>query len=303
MSAITELLKQNSWWIVNKNIAKSVGVESALLLSYLASKNDYFKEQSKIFQGQEWFFNTSEAIESETGLSYRVQKKCIGILEKSGLIKTKLMGLPRKLYFTLCEDNICEFVKPIIAENATIQLAKTQNTYKEFNNKDSKIKIQDITSDESLEAVAKIDLLPELTSKRKKVAPKKEKVSYRDFIDLWRTVETDKFDRFNFSINDKQNVGQFKNILKVLSKDLDIKYGNYTEQKLKESLEIILNLAYKYFSEMYENKVTAVFLFDPAYVYRHYQKIKTYRPGRVKTKNKDIDWNEMNDTINQRFKN
>ena len=123
------ILKSTSWFIVNKAISKIVGVEAALFLSYLCEKEQWFTPQSKNEEG--WFYLLSQNIEEDTTLSYRVQKTCISKLEKSGFIKSKLMGIPRKLYFSICENSILQNVNYINAESATIEQAKAQIIYKD----------------------------------------------------------------------------------------------------------------------------------------------------------------------------
>jgi hypothetical protein len=60
-------------------------------LSYLKSKSD----------GNEWFDVLSKKISEDTGLSYRDQKKCISELCNNKLLRTKLMGIPRRMFFSL----------------------------------------------------------------------------------------------------------------------------------------------------------------------------------------------------------
>ena len=60
-------------------------------LSYLRSKSN----------GNEWFDILSKKISEDTGLSYRDQKKCISELCNSKLLRTKLMGIPKRMFFSL----------------------------------------------------------------------------------------------------------------------------------------------------------------------------------------------------------
>lgn len=126
---IKNILGQSAFWMVNKEIAKSVGVEAALFLSYMIDKADTLQKKER--DGLEWFYRTSEDIENETTLSYRVQKSCLKRLEEKGMMYTKLMGTPRKLYFTICESNILQNVNAIIDKSATIELTKAQGIYNE----------------------------------------------------------------------------------------------------------------------------------------------------------------------------
>ena len=133
-------LGQNAHWQVNKKIAKMVGIEAALLLSYLIDKDGFFSSSYGCVGDDEYFCWYSESIEAATPLSYKVQQRCIAELENSGFIKTKLMGIPRKLYFALCKLHIFQKVTYINAETATIEMPKGQLIYKESNNKESILK-------------------------------------------------------------------------------------------------------------------------------------------------------------------
>lgn len=136
--SLKNILGQNSFWTINKNLTKAVGIESALLLSDLIDKNDYYTNTNSLVDHEDeyYFFATSEAIEESTTLTYRVQKKCIKTLSEKGLIKTVLKGIPAKLHFTICEDKILQIVYTRFNKNAKLDLTKTQNI---INNKIIKI--------------------------------------------------------------------------------------------------------------------------------------------------------------------
>ena len=117
---LKKIISQTAFWQINKTILQVVGVEAALLLSYLIDKQLYCEEKQILstFQELEFFYATTEQIEESTTLSYRVQKTCIQKLEEANMIKTKRRGLPAKLYFHICEKNIIEYLQPSVAETA-----------------------------------------------------------------------------------------------------------------------------------------------------------------------------------------
>ena len=54
------LLSSSSYLIVNKFLAKKIGLKEAVLLADLISKEQYFIDNKMIKDG--WFFNTSKNI-------------------------------------------------------------------------------------------------------------------------------------------------------------------------------------------------------------------------------------------------
>lgn len=99
------ILSQEAFWTVNKAIAKIVGVESALLLSDLVSKEKYFRDKNQI-DNEGYFYNTTENIQDDTTLSVKVQKRCIDTLIKAGYIDYKLKGLPARKSFKINHENV-----------------------------------------------------------------------------------------------------------------------------------------------------------------------------------------------------
>lgn len=112
-------LKQGNYWVVNKAVAKVIGVEAALFLSDIIDKYDYHKDRNKcvIRNNVNYFYYTSKDIEENTTLNYNSQKKCIKVLEEYGLIESRLIGTPAKLHFTILENKFCDFLKTCIAKN------------------------------------------------------------------------------------------------------------------------------------------------------------------------------------------
>lgn len=135
MSLIKNTLGQSSFWMVNKAVAKVVGVEAALLLSELIDRDSYIKDRQH-YNGEEYFYATTDSLEEATALTYRVQVTCINKLKKAGLIATRRMGLPAKQHFTIRENTICEIVKSSSAENA--RLLYKENKNRENKNRDQK---------------------------------------------------------------------------------------------------------------------------------------------------------------------
>lgn len=181
---IKNILGQSAFWMVNKEIAKHVGVEAALFLSYMIDKADNLPKKER--DGMQWFYRTSEDIENETTLSYRVQKSCLKRLSDNGMMYAKLMGTPRKLYFTICESNILQNDNAIVNKSATIELTKAQLSYNEKPNNEKPInKDIDSTPDGSTSKHFKKWSNEDFINDLKKFTDKVPREDLNNFYNFW----------------------------------------------------------------------------------------------------------------------
>ena len=111
--SIKKLLSQNAFWQVNKAMAKLIGVDSALILSDLIAREEYFKSKNMLvsINGNGYFFVTSDDIEETTTYSYHIQKKCVKVLKDHGMIETFLRGIPAKTHYRVVESKVEECFK------------------------------------------------------------------------------------------------------------------------------------------------------------------------------------------------
>ena len=129
------LLSSTAFYIVNKKLAKVLGLEATLLLSDLISKNQYF-------ENSEWFFNTESNISRDTTLSPYKQRQALKVLRDYKIIITKRKGTPAKQYFKIIPKNLiylisCEEISPQVVKNLDNKSAKNPTTI----NKNKEIKI------------------------------------------------------------------------------------------------------------------------------------------------------------------
>ena len=110
------LLSSSAFLIVNKCLAKQIGLKETVLLADLISKEEYF-----IANGMTdgWFFNTEANIEADTTLTPFQQRKCLKTLKKEGLIEVKRKGIPAKQYFKINEEQVLKFLNNLSLSNQT----------------------------------------------------------------------------------------------------------------------------------------------------------------------------------------
>jgi len=110
------LLSSTAFIVLNKELAKRVGLKEAVLLADLISKEEYF-----IANGMTdgWFFNTEANIEKDTTLTPYQQRKCLTTLKKEGLIEVKRKGIPAKQYFKINEQLVIKFLNNLKGSNST----------------------------------------------------------------------------------------------------------------------------------------------------------------------------------------
>ena len=101
------LLSSTAYLIVNKALAKRVGLQSAALLADLIGKQEYFINEKGT---TEYFFNTEDNIQKDTTLSPYQQRNCIGKLKALSLISVKLMGIPAKRHFKVNAGPVMELL-------------------------------------------------------------------------------------------------------------------------------------------------------------------------------------------------
>ena len=133
------LLSSSAFLIVNKKLAKQVGLKGAVLLADLISKEEYFMANGMT---DGWFFNTEANIERDTTLTSYQQRKVLKTLKKYEIIETKRKGIPAKQHFKINEANLlkilsCEETKGLVV-NKLNDLSETKLT---TINKNKEIKI------------------------------------------------------------------------------------------------------------------------------------------------------------------
>jgi len=125
------LLSSSAFLIVNKQLAKQVGLKGAILLADLISKEEYF-----IANGMTdgWFFNTANNIEEDTCLTSHQQRKAIKSLKDLGIIETKVVGIPAKQHFKIIENKLLSYFNTSCEESAKLVVKKTQTINKNNSN-------------------------------------------------------------------------------------------------------------------------------------------------------------------------
>ena len=110
------LLSSTAFIVLNKNLAKQVGLKEAVLLADLISKEEYF-----IANGMTdgWFFNTEANIEKDTTLNSYHQRKCLKTLKNHNLIEVKRKGIPAKQYFKINEQQVLQILNNLSVKNLT----------------------------------------------------------------------------------------------------------------------------------------------------------------------------------------
>ncbi len=98
---VLNLLRADSSITLNKMLLHGVGVDEAIVYCELVSRFFYFADN---LTPDGYFFNTIIDLQKGTGLSGKRQRSAIRNLEKVGLLKTSLRGIPRKRYFKIETD-------------------------------------------------------------------------------------------------------------------------------------------------------------------------------------------------------
>lgn len=132
MESIKQLLKSNSFFVLNKQLVKVLGIETAFLLSVLS------EAEEQLTDDEGWFYQTSSTIEEITGLSNHKQTVSIEKLIKLKILEQKNMGVPCKRYFKISFEKIENLVFKNF-ENCTSKNLKT-SFQKISNNKEHNIK-------------------------------------------------------------------------------------------------------------------------------------------------------------------
>ena len=138
------LLSSSAFLIVNKQLAKQVGLKGAVLLADLISKEEYF-----IANGMTdgWFFNTAKNIEEDTCLTSHQQRKAIKNLKDLGIIETKVVGIPAKQHFKIIENKLLSYFNTSCEETAKLVVKKTQTINKNNNNNNNNNNISNRRND------------------------------------------------------------------------------------------------------------------------------------------------------------
>ena len=121
------LLSSTAFLIVNKELAKQVGLKAAVLLADLISKEEYFISKGMT---DGWFFNTAKNIESDTSLTSHQQRKAIKNLKDLGIIETKVVGIPAKQHFKIIENKLLSYFNTSCEESVKQVVKKTQTINK-----------------------------------------------------------------------------------------------------------------------------------------------------------------------------
>ena len=125
------LLSSTAFLVVNKELAKQIGLNETVLLADLISKEQYFKEKEySNYEMGGWFFNTAKNIQDDTTLTSHQQRKAVKNLKSLGIIETKLIGIPAKQHFKINENKLLSYFNTSYSKSEQQVVKKTQTINK-----------------------------------------------------------------------------------------------------------------------------------------------------------------------------
>lgn len=106
-SIVVSSLSSTSYLILNKKLLLSLDGDAtaAVVLTELMLKHQFYKEQRSLVHG-DYFFYTSDLLESNLGIKRSAQDHAIKKLLSLGLISSILSGFPKKRHFSINYDKM-----------------------------------------------------------------------------------------------------------------------------------------------------------------------------------------------------
>ncbi|MDO4589751.1 MAG: hypothetical protein Q4B33_07775 [Fusobacterium sp.] len=137
-NSIKQLLMSSNYFILNKQLVKALGIETAFLLSALVEADDQLADE------EGWFYQTSKTIEDITGLSNYKQSLGIERLIELGVLEQVNKGIPMKRYFKISYEEIQKLLlkkfEDCNSKNFKTSLKKTlKNKELNINNLDNEL--------------------------------------------------------------------------------------------------------------------------------------------------------------------
>jgi len=105
-----------AWWGLNKAMVKALGLETALWLTDLFSKFEYFSAKGDVDKDG-FFFNTQEDIRKDTGLGFDKQTSITKSLVGIGVLQVVKKGLPARNYYKIDIEKLSEIIGKWLSEN------------------------------------------------------------------------------------------------------------------------------------------------------------------------------------------
>lgn len=108
---ILSLLASGNYIVINRDSLKKYGINVALMLCELASEYNYFEQSGKLEDGM--FYSTIDNINERTGLSKYQQSEALKVLDKIGIVKSVVKGIPAKRFFKIDVEELAKQIANI----------------------------------------------------------------------------------------------------------------------------------------------------------------------------------------------
>lgn len=109
MSILINLLADNGYIVVNKEIIKKLGLHEAILLGELCSEYTYWEKNNKLDNG--YFYSTRKNILENTTLTPYQQRQILEKFEKNGIISVISKGMPLQNWYSINQSKLSEFLR------------------------------------------------------------------------------------------------------------------------------------------------------------------------------------------------
>jgi len=204
-----QLLMSSNYYTLNKQIVKTLGIESAFLLTILIEASDGLADD------EGWFYQTIETLEDLTGLSRHKQNKIIQDLIEASILIQENRGTPCRRFFKISFQEI---------ENLVFK--KTETSLLKIDKLDCK-KLTNYSVKKSQTSLLKIDNNKEhnINNINKELNHKEENASGDDFekIKEWfKRNEIDFSKKHENKIIELLKNNSINYILKLFQEQMDI---------------------------------------------------------------------------------
>lgn len=183
---IKHFLLSKNFWVLNKHLVKTLGIETAFLLSVFADADETLSDS------EGWFYQTVETIESITTLNRYKQDLAIDILIEKGVLEKTHKGMPRKRYFRIDSERLaCLFVEGQRYSQSKVDdtVSRRSTTSKELTNKELDKELNN-TLDQTEELFNEFwEVYPRKIGK-KKCASKYKKIDKETHVKIINDIQT-----------------------------------------------------------------------------------------------------------------